>query len=102
MLDELARRGEAIWLDKAKRECLVLWKKVDEWARTIYQFAKGFGLSDAVMTVDELSSGDDVRGSELQGLPRDLLLRALKLLEAQGKVRLFKGATPDEEGVKFL
>ena len=43
-----------------------------------------------------------MRGTELEGLPRELLLKALKVLEGAGRVRLFKGATPEEEGVKFL
>lgn len=55
-----------------------------------------------VLLVDELSTGDDTRGSEVYGLPRELLLRALKALELRGKARLFRGAAPGEEGVKFL
>lgn len=102
LLDDLVSQGKAEWLDKGKRQCLVLWKKVDEWAAAIYSFAKTYGLSDSVMTLDELSGGDDVRGTDLYGLDKDLLMRALKALEAQGKVRIFKGATPEEQGVKFL
>lgn len=103
VLDELVASGSALWLDaRSKRECLILWQKVEDWARSIYGFAKQYGLSDSVMTVDELSHSDDVRGTELQGLHREIVVRALKLLEAQGKARVFRGATPEEEGVKFL
>lgn len=37
--------------------------QVDEWAGAVTEFVRTFGLSDSVMTVDELSSGDDVRGT---------------------------------------
>mmetsp|Transcript_32397 Transcript_32397/g.71591 ORF Transcript_32397/g.71591 Transcript_32397/m.71591 type:complete len:184 (+) Transcript_32397:43-594(+) len=102
-LDDLVASGQAEWLEaKAKRLCLIYWKKIPDWAASIYNFIKTYGLTDSVMTLDELSNGDDVRGSELQGLHREVLVRALKLLEAQGKVKMFKGATAEEEGVKFL
>jgi ESCRT-II complex subunit VPS25 len=55
-----------------------------------------------VLLVDDLSSGDDTRGTEVHGLPRELLVRSLKVLERQGKCKLFRGASPEEEGVKFL
>ena len=41
-------------------------------------------------------------GAEFAGLPRELLLLAVRALEAQGKAKLFKGAASDDEGVKFL
>ncbi|KAF8057853.1 NFS1 [Scenedesmus sp. PABB004] len=50
------------------------------------------------MLLDELASGAEVAGTELEGLHREVLVRALQLLEAQGKVKLFRGATPEEEG----
>ncbi len=39
------------------------------------------------MTLDELANGDEARGTELEGLHREVLLRALKLLEQQGKAK---------------
>lgn len=39
--------------------------------------------------------------SELQGIDRTILMRALKLLENKGKLALFKGTSADDEGVKF-
>jgi hypothetical protein len=53
--------GNGAWLDKEKQRCLVLWKKVGEWADTIYSWARSVGMEDGVTTVEELSSGDDVK-----------------------------------------
>ena len=39
--------------------------------------------------------------SELEGIDRTILMRALKLLENKGKLALFKGTSADDEGVKF-
>eukprot|EP00877_Chromochloris_zofingiensis_P006531 jgi/Chrzof1/2130/Cz11g03200.t1 len=101
-LNDLTTQGNAKWLDPQKKQCLILWKKIDEWAQVIADWAHSYGVHDTVMLLDELSSGDDVTGTELEGLHREVLIQALKLLEDKGKVKLFKGATPEEEGVKFL
>lgn len=54
-------QGNAEWLDApAKCTALILWRKIDEWARLIDEFAKTYGLAGSVMTVDELGSGDEV------------------------------------------
>lgn len=39
--------------------------------------------------------------SELHGMDRTVLMRALKLLEHKGKLVIFKGTSTDDEGVKF-
>eukprot|EP00775_Hariotina_reticulata_P004899 gene4899-biopygen6655 len=92
----------ALWLDPRKTRCLVLWRRLPEVAAAIATWATSYGVSDSVMLLDELANGPEVRGTDLEGLHRQVLLRALSLLEQQGKVKLFRGATPEEEGVKFL
>lgn len=86
-LSELVASKQAEWLDREKRSCLVLWKKIEEWARVIQDFSNTYGLKDSVYTVDELSKGMEVRKTELEGVHQEVLTRALKLLESQGKVR---------------
>ena len=53
----------------------------------LYDWAVGMGFRESVMTLDELLDGNDVTGSELEGLPRDVMIQALKVLESQGKAR---------------
>ena len=55
--------GNARWVDKGRRQCLVLWKKPEGWADTVYSLVRGLGMQESVMTVDELSSGDEVAGT---------------------------------------
>ena len=122
--------GHALWLDKAHSQCLVLWKRLPEWAEVIYTFAQTYGLNDSVMTVDDLSDSEDTANTgsfrnlrtrcmlavlqatdmrlccpslaaELQGVPSELLMEAIKLLEGRGKAKLFR-SQEGEMGVKFF
>ncbi|ONM39643.1 Vacuolar protein sorting protein 25 [Zea mays] len=54
-----------------------------------------------VMTIEEIRSGIDTRGTELEGIDRGVLMRALRQLEQKGKAAIFKGTSADDEGVKF-
>lgn len=47
----------------------MLWKKLGEWADVLYSVIRQFGLQDTVMTLDELSSGDDVTGTGTAASP---------------------------------
>jgi 3-methyladenine DNA glycosylase Mpg len=39
--------------------------------------------------------------TELEGIDRGVLMRALRQLEQKGKAAIFKGTSADDEGVKF-
>ena len=87
-LDDLVQHGSGEWLDgKTKRTFLVLWRPLPEWADILYSWAVSNGLKDSVVTVDEMQRGEDVRGTEVEGLPRVVLDKALKVLEGQGRAK---------------
>lgn len=100
-LSALVSEGRAEWMDKGHRKCLVLWHRIQDWADLVLHFVKDNGLEDSVMTVEEICSGIESRGTELYGIDRTVLMRALKLLEHKGKLAIFKGTSADDEGVKF-
>ncbi|KAM4085219.1 hypothetical protein ACJW30_10G010200 [Castanea mollissima] len=100
-LSALVSEGRAEWLDKGHRKCLILWHRVQDWADIIFRFVKDNGLEDSVMTVEEIRSGIESRGTELHGIDRTILMRALRVLEQKGKLAIFKGTLADDEGVKF-
>ncbi|KAJ8555195.1 hypothetical protein K7X08_012691 [Anisodus acutangulus] len=100
-LSALVSDSRAEWMDKGHRKCLVLWHRIQDWADLIVNFVKEYGLEDSVMTVEEIRSGTESRGTELQGMDRTVLMQALKLLEHKGKLAIFKGSSADDEGVKF-
>ena len=43
-----------------------------------------------------------VAGTDLEGLHREVLVRAVRHLEGQGRAKLFSGGAGDDEGVKFF
>jgi len=100
-LSALVSEGRAEWLDKGHRKCLILCHRIQDWADIILHFVKDNGLEDSVITVEEMRSGIECRGTELHGIDRTILMRALKLLEQKGKLAIFKGTSADDEGVKF-
>ncbi|KAH9605914.1 hypothetical protein KSS87_010239 [Heliosperma pusillum] len=100
-LSALVAEGHAAWMDKGHRRCLVLWHRIQDWAEIIFHFVRDNGLEDSVMTVEELRTGVESQGTELHGMDRTVLMRALKLLENKGKLAIFKGSSTDDEGVKF-
>ena len=55
------------------------------------------------MTVDEVRRGDAAKGTELFGASEELLLRAAKQLEKEGKAAIIEGeASIDDTGIKFF
>ncbi|TVU35687.1 hypothetical protein EJB05_17588 [Eragrostis curvula] len=83
-------------MDKGHKKCLILWLRIQDWANFIFNFVKDNGLE--VMTIEEIRSGIDTRGTELEGIDRGVLMRALRLLEQKGKAAIFKGTSADDEG----
>ncbi|KAL6535853.1 Vacuolar protein-sorting-associated protein 25 [Orobanche hederae] len=62
-LSALVAEGRAEWSDKGHRKCLILWHRIQDWADLIIHFVKDNGLEDSVMTVEEIRSGVESRGT---------------------------------------
>ncbi|KAI5001387.1 hypothetical protein ZWY2020_026037 [Hordeum vulgare] len=98
-LAALVSEGRAEWVDKSHKKCLILWLRIQDWANYILDFVKENGLE--VTTIEDIRSGIETHGTELAGIDRGVLMRALRLLEQKGKAVIFKGTSADDEGVKF-
>jgi len=94
--------GHGEWEDDLKTRCRILWRKPEQLASDIYDWAEANGYINSVCTVYELHSGEDVNGMLFQGADEKLLRRALAILEDQGKCTMFKGDTSSEDGIKFF
>ena len=84
------------------RRTRILWRKPEQLASDIYDWAVANGYVNSICTVYELHSGEDVNGMSFQGVDEELLRRALRVLEEQGKCALFQGETSEEDGIKFF
>eukprot|EP00892_Ulva_mutabilis_P006091 jgi/Ulvmu1/3854/UM018_0073.1 len=94
----LVAEGKAEWVGKDQTVCLVTIQPVPLWASTIHDVVRT-RFTTSIVTIEELHSGDEARGTELEGLPEELIHRALQVLEKQGHVSMF--STDKGTGVKF-
>ncbi|XP_039015781.1 vacuolar protein sorting-associated protein 25-like isoform X3 [Hibiscus syriacus] len=100
-LSDLVAEGRAEWLDKGRRSCLILWHRIQDWADIIVNFVKDNGFEDSVMTVEEIRSGIESRGTSIHTFNHVNELDLDKFPFAKGKLAIFKGTSTDDEGIKF-
>lgn len=96
----MERRSNAAPLDKAKNRWEIYWHTLEEWSLIIYDYVSCKGFLGSVLTFYELTRGDDTRDEEFHGLDHGVLIKALEVLENDGKCELITG--DGEEGVKFF
>ncbi|KAL7431943.1 hypothetical protein ACHAXM_002845 [Skeletonema potamos] len=103
VVEDLVKSGYGEWEDEhTKTRVRILWRKPEQLASDIYDWAVANGYVNSICTVYELHSGEDVNGMSFQGVDEELLRRALEVLERQGKCTVFQGETSEEDGIKFL
>ena len=98
MLDDLCSHGHLEWLDKAKSRAHVFYRTPQQWGDAIYTYAKDNGLANSVCSMFELTQADEVEGQPFHNLDQEVLVKALKALQVQGKAEIFG----NNEGVKFF
>eukprot|EP00752_Nemacystus_decipiens_P002115 g2019.t1 len=102
VVDELIRTGHAEWNDVGKSMVTLMWHSAEEIAAKLFDFVRKHDMVGSVFTVYELHQGDDVLGTDFFGMDEGLFRKALSVLENQGRAVIFKGATSEEDGVKFV
>jgi ESCRT-II complex subunit VPS25 len=103
VMEDFCKSGHGEWQDEStKTRCRILWRRPEQLASDIYDWAETNGFVGSVCTIYELHSGEDVHGMSFQGADEELLRRALDILETQGKCAIFQGETSSEDGIKFF
>ncbi|CAG9466461.1 unnamed protein product [Pedinophyceae sp. YPF-701] len=102
VLDSLAARGQAHWLDKHKRRCAVFFRPLEELADDLEKWARDMGYSGSVVTFDEISSGPETSHTDLHGMHHDALRIVAGVLERRGRAAVFASDVTGDEGIKFL
>ncbi|KAK3588571.1 hypothetical protein CHS0354_026176 [Potamilus streckersoni] len=97
VLEELRKRGNVEWKDKAGKQCIIMWRTPEEWGNLVYKYITDRSMKNTVCTLYELTHEEDTENQEFHGLEDWLLLRALQCLQSQGKAELM-----GDEGVKFF
>ncbi|CAG2173635.1 unnamed protein product, partial [Oppiella nova] len=88
ILNDLHSNGVIEWMDKKQDKCYVYWKRPEEWAQLIHKWVEDKALNSTVCTFYEIVSGDDTVGYPFHGLNEEILIKALKCLESDGKAVL--------------
>ena len=103
VVEDLIQSGYGEWEDdRTKTRVRILWRRPEQLASDIYDWAVRNGNVNSICTVYELHSGEDVNGMSFEGVDEELLRRALGVLEDQGKCAMFQGETSEEDGIKFF
>ncbi|KAI5922849.1 ESCRT-II complex, vps25 subunit [Camillea tinctor] len=84
-------QGDVVW---------VYWKTPEEWAGLVEAWVEETAQKNTVLTLYELTEGEDTRGTEFYGLDPDILQKALQVLVKRGKAQIF--GQEDQQGVKFF
>jgi ESCRT-II complex subunit VPS25 len=101
--DSLVAHGNAEWEDVSKTRLRVSQRTLEAWAALIYEWARESGrIGGSPSTVYEIHSGEDVESTELANLHPEVCMKALQVLERQGKCVIVLGDSVDTSGVKFV
>ncbi|KAB0792458.1 hypothetical protein PPYR_14417 [Photinus pyralis] len=99
-LSDLQRTQNAAPVDKQRHRWEIYWHTLEEWGNLIYNYVTNRGATGSVLTLFELTQGEDVQDEEFCGLETDVLVKALRVLEGEGKCEVI--TSDDLEGVKFF
>ena len=100
----LVKSGYAEWEDPSTKTRLRAFTRTpDAWAAIIYEWANTTArVGGDICSFQELQEDEDVEGTELQGINEQLLLKAIKVLENQGRAAIYPRPGTSELFVKFL
>ena len=101
---DLIRSGHGEWADGSRTRMRIMWRTPAQWANYIYDWLRERSMVPMVTTVFDIHSGDDFEGSEFAGLDAAVVMKALEVLEMDGKAQVMRRENRplDENGVKFL
>uniref|UniRef100_A0A8R1TNP5 Vacuolar protein-sorting-associated protein 25 n=1 Tax=Onchocerca volvulus TaxID=6282 RepID=A0A8R1TNP5_ONCVO len=96
VFDYLEHTRHIDWLDKNKNRCHIYWRRPEEWAILIYEWAVSNSLLNTPCTLYEITQGDDVTQESFYGLDKDVLLKSLAVLVEQRRAQLLNIGTGTE------
>lgn len=100
IINSLVEKKFAEWVGKDKETCLVYSRPPEQWAQVIYNYVKEKSLYNTIATFYELLESEETEGQEFHQLDETIFLKALKILEKQGKAAVIE--MDGNKGVKFV
>ena len=104
VLDYLASVGNGEWVEGSENEFVVFYKTPAQWAEMLYSWADRSMKCGDILTIYDITSGDETTEEEFYNLDSRTLVRSLAHLQGIGRARIMReeGRPIDEWGVKFL
>lgn len=78
----------------------IWWRRPEEWAELLADWAEETGQKNTVLTLYELMEGEATSSREFHGMDLDVMLKSLNVLVKRGKAQVF--GNEDQQGVKFF
>lgn len=101
IISSLVEKRFAEWVgNKDKETCLIYSRPLDRWADIIYQYVKEKSLHNTIQTFYEILEGDSAKDREFYQLDEIIFIKALKILEKQGKAVVIE--MDGNKGIKWL
>lgn len=85
---------------KDRDTCIIYFKSPEQWAQIIYDYVKEQSLHNTIVTFYEMLEGESTQDKQFHGLDEHIFLKALKILEKQGKAAVME--LDGSKGVKFV
>ena len=104
VLEYLVSTNNGDWVQGSTDEFLIFVKTPQQYSSMIYAFAEENMLIGDILTVYDITSGDETMHEEFHGIDNQIVARALAHLQSQGRAQIMReeGKPIDEWGVKFL
>ncbi|TPX44779.1 hypothetical protein SeMB42_g02006 [Synchytrium endobioticum] len=102
VIEELVRMGNAEWEGPSNQRAIIYWRRLEEWASMIWQWAFNTGQTNSICTLYEIAHGDATTTQEFHALDEFVVRKALLVLVKQGKAQMFSGTSDSDLGVKFF
>jgi ESCRT-II complex subunit VPS25 len=88
------------WLGTGNSRFRVWWRRPEEWAGMIEEWVDKSGQKGVVLTLYELTEGEQTTREEWYGMDKEVVKRVVGISVKRGKAAMFGG--DGEEGVKFF
>ncbi|KAK6531330.1 hypothetical protein TWF281_008141 [Arthrobotrys megalospora] len=98
VVDDLVKSSNAEWLSSEKSIAYIYWRTPEDFASQIYSWIDETGQKGTVLTLLELTEGDNTTQQEWYGMDQAMLVKCLNVLVKRGQAQVF--SVGDDKGVK--
>ncbi|KAJ6259149.1 Vacuolar protein-sorting-associated protein [Drechslerella dactyloides] len=98
IITDLTATSNAEWTSPDKSAAYIFWRTPDDFATLLYTYIDDTGQKGTVLTLHELTDGDNTTDQEWYGMEQAMLVRCLNVLVKRGVAQVF--SVGDDKGVK--